>query len=89
METKEFNLTFKAFWGKGKKPSLFNFDAAGVGNTVEVRGASLADKEVVIEKLNKLFSTRPSLKYGDLKYDSEYSTFSSVVLSAGRAGQKL
>ena len=80
---------FKAFWGKGKKPSLFSIESAGVGNQVSVRGASLADKELVIKALNAEFAKRPTLKYGDLQFDSEYSTFTSVVLQAGRSGTQV
>lgn len=85
---KQFNIYFKAFWGKGKKPSLLSFDQVGVGNNVEIQ-ATLADKAIVEEKLTSLFAERPSLKFGDLKYDSEYSKFSTVVLAGGRSGMKI
>tara|TARA_R100001015_G_C4460581_1_gene47631 strand:+ start:245 stop:529 length:285 start_codon:yes stop_codon:yes gene_type:complete len=83
---KTISILFKAFWGKGKKPSLFSIESAGVGNQVNVRGATLADKAVVKEALNAEFAKRPTLKYGDLQYDSEYSTFTAPVLQAGRSG---
>lgn len=83
---KTISILFKAFWGKGKKPSLFSIESAGVGNQVSVRGASLADKAVVIDALNAEFKKRPTLKYGDLQYDSEYSTFTAPVLQQGLSG---
>lgn len=62
---KTISIVFKAFWGKGKKPSLFSIESAGVGNQVSIRGASLADKADVIKALDAEFEKRPSLKYGE------------------------
>ena len=86
---KTISILFKAFWGKGKKPSLFSIESAGVGNQVSVRGASLADKANVIDALNAEFAKRPTLKYGDLRFDSQYSTFTAPVLQAGRSGTQV
>lgn len=86
---KMINIVFKAFWGKGKKPSLFSIESAGVGNQVSIRGASLADKADVIKALDDEFAKRPTLKYGDLQFDSEYSSFTAPVLQAGRSGTQV
>jgi len=85
---KTFNIYFKAFWGKGKKPSLLSFEQVGVGNNVEIQ-ATETDRSIVEEKLTSLFASRPSIKFGELRYDSEYQKFTTVVLAAGRASTKL
>ena len=81
---KQFNIYFKCFWGKGKKPSLLSFDQVGVGNQVQVT-ADESDKAEVQAKLTSLFAERPSLKLGELRYDSAYGNFSTVILGASRS----
>ena len=85
---KSFTIYFKALWGKGKKASLLTFDQVGVGNRIDIL-ATESDRSIVEEKLTKVFASRPSIKYGDLRYDSEYQKFTTVVLAAGRASTKL
>jgi len=85
---KTFKTYYKAFWGKGKKPSLLSFEQVGVGNSIEIQ-ATESDRSMVEEKLTLLFASRPSIKFGELRYDSEYQKFTTVVLAAGRGSEEL
>jgi hypothetical protein len=83
----KFKIYLKAFWGKGKKPTLLSMQQAGVGTSFEVY-ADAGQEQEVLDKLTDAFASR-QIKPGTLTYDTEYRRFKGTLLAGGGAQQML
>tara|TARA_R100001015_G_C4610022_1_gene165351 strand:- start:754 stop:1041 length:288 start_codon:yes stop_codon:yes gene_type:complete len=83
----KFKIYLKAFWGKGKKPTLLSMQQAGVGTSFEVY-ADAGQEQEVLDKLTAAFASR-QIKPGTLTYDTEYRRFKGTLLAGGGAQQML